>query len=390
MTPTPPRRMLRRSALEAMACPHRYKKLYVDEVDDTSDEALRGQVAHDVAKVYIRRLVSLNRAHDEEATRATIAGQPPVPPLNLRGDAEEAKRALEATLAVTKLPPHLVQEVEMLVMRWSQRFELDIGAYLLAEETQAVASERLEWTPDLVYVRGHEIEQVDWKTFWVGFTENQVKQQFQAKVYVWLAAKAWPNFPQYRFTFDFMRLGYQVTAVWYPDEIAELDLEIRARVRAIEDSEERDEWPAIPGEHCGFCRLKCPMIDQVDLMPRRVTSGETAQAVAGELLVLEQAVAARKKALKGYCKTEGPVDVGGARYGFKGSVKRKFLIRDVLKVLEEHEIQPHFKIGSTPLSSYLKAQMHAGVRPDLEDIAEVTPRQTFTSWKPSEQEPDHP
>ena len=355
----------RRSALEAVSCPHRYHELYErpDPVDDTSDEAIRGSAFHDVAKVYIRRLASLGLATDHE----------------------ELIRALHATIAVTKTPPHLVREVEDLAIRWGQRFELDLDAYLLAEETQVLLAEGVEWTPDLVYARPYELEQVDWKTYWVGLTDDQVKQQFQAQVYVWQASKVWPNFDQYRFTFSFPRLGYEATGIWYPEEIEQLEPIVTSRIGIIDDCRTRNEWPAIPGTHCGFCRLKCPKRDHMALEAQRATTDDQAAELAAELLVLDQAVTSRKKALKAWCKTEGPVNANGARFGFQTYYERRFLVQDVLKVLQGHGIEkPQFSVSASSLATYLKTKMHAQVAPELLAIATEKPRQQFRNWTPTD------
>ena len=352
----------RRSALEAVDCPARYKAIYEDGVGGDSDPAIRGRAFHDVAKVYIRRLADLKRTSDHE----------------------ELERAFEAVIAVTKLPPHLVAEVKMLTQRWGESFELNLDAYVLAEETQVVHEAAAEWTPDLVYAHADELEQKDFKTYWVGMTEAQVKEQFQAQVYVWLASKVWPGFPRYRFTFSFPRLRAEASAVWEPWEVDAVEAAVRSRIAIINQSRQTGDWPAIPGPHCRLCHLKCPKMDHMALEVQRVQDAHVAQEVAGELLILEQAVKARKAALRGWCQTEGPVNVKGVTFGFKPGVTTKFPSQGVIEVLAAHEIpHPTFTVSASALSTYLKTKRYAHLRDDLMAVADVQTTQSFTSWTPS-------
>ena len=352
----------RRSALEAVDCPARYKAIYEDGVGGDSDPAIRGRAFHDVAKVYIRRLADLKRPSDHE----------------------ELERAFDTVIALTKLPPHLVAEVKTLTQRWGEGFELDLDAYVLAEETQVVHEAAAEWTPDLVYAHADELEQKDWKTYWVGMTEAQVKEQFQAQVYVWLASKVWPGFPRYRFTFSFPRLGSEASAVWEPWEVDQVEAAVTSRIAIIDQSRQAGDWPAIPGPHCSFCHLKCPKMDHVALEVQRVQDAHVAQDVAAELVILEKAVKARKDALRGWCQTAGPVNVNGVAFGFKPGVTRQFPVQAVIDVLAAHEISsPTFMVSASALSTYLKTKAYAHLRDDLQAVAEVQPTQSFTTWKSS-------
>src|SRR5436190_23706285 len=104
----------RRSALEAFACPRRYKALYVDGVPDASDPARRGSSFHAAAHRYIAALVRTKQESDFELARA----------------------ALREGLAESITPAHLVAEVTDLFWRWVEKFELDLDAFLTVETRQ--------------------------------------------------------------------------------------------------------------------------------------------------------------------------------------------------------------------------------------------------------------
>ena len=62
------------------------------------------------------------------------------------------------------------------------------------------------------FFAGQELEIVDWKTYYKGLSKAQAAKELQLRWYLLTAIKVWPGFPSYRFTFDFVRLGYQVSA----------------------------------------------------------------------------------------------------------------------------------------------------------------------------------
>jgi hypothetical protein len=362
-----PAKLYRRSALEAVSCPKRYYELYErpDPAVDSGDAALRGTIFHAVAKVYIRRLASLS----------------------LTSDHEELSRAVQATIEVTRTPSHLIDEITDLAFRWGLTFELDLDSYLLAEETQQLEDEHVEWTPDLVYVRPHELEQVDWKTHWVGLEDEVVKDQFQAQVYVWQAAQQWPGFDAYRFTFVFPRLGTTATHVWTADEVQDLEVVVTSRIAVIEQCRVEDHWEAIPGVQCGYCRLACPVKDHASLEPSRITTDDDARALAGELLVMEKSVTMRREVLRKWCERNGPVELGGITWGFKSTQTARYPAVKVVDALLEHEVDsPEFWVSTSNLRKWLKQsaglrRKHPGLADQLVRLEERTTKQSFRSWK---------
>src|SRR5262249_25634976 len=152
----------RRSALEAFACPRRYRALYIDGVPDQSDPARRGSAFHAAAHCYIDTL----RARKQTS------------------DLELAQAALNRGLAETITPPHLAHEVSDLFWRWAESFELDLDALLTVEGRQT-DDEGYTWQPDLVYAFDDVLEIRDWKTHFQIFSESQASQEFQAQFYCW-------------------------------------------------------------------------------------------------------------------------------------------------------------------------------------------------------------
>ena len=324
-------RKRRRSALESFdGCPYRYNVLYnlchcshgyrdhLDEclvdacdckkfrpLEDRGDESQRGIAFHEAAFRYIDRLAKAQ----------------------LTADHEEASLAFQEGIALTQLPFHLVDEVGRLWRRFTEWFELDLDAYLAAEERQESA--RFTWIPDLVYVRPQGIEIIDWKTYYKGLTRDQALKEFQLKFYLVHALDLWPNFPTYTFTFNFVRLAYQVRITLTPEQIEPFRNEVEAIDLAMTEAERTSNYPAIPGSHCTLCRLNCPLVDNPARLPIRLKTLAEAQDAFGQVLVLEQRLKTLKKSLAGWCYQEGPLVYRGEEYAHRGTTSRRFGIGDV-------------------------------------------------------------
>lgn len=286
-------RQHRRSDLETFGdqdtfgCPHRYNKIVREGLDDQSDEARRGVAFHIIALIYIKLLAQHQCSMD----------------------ADLAREAFVRGLRMYALPTTLVPDVTSLWHRHTAKFELDLEAYFAAEEQQQ--TRRFRFIPDLVLMYPRHLVMKDWKTYFKALTEAQARREFQPKFYLWQAMQIWPGFERYTFVFVFVRLGFEVTLTYTPEEIEAFAPEIEGIVQGVEQAEETNEWPAMPGSHCGICRLQCPIADNPQLLPVRLTSREAAKAACGEILVLEQRLRKLRKAAAGYCSIEGPVEVGG-------------------------------------------------------------------------------
>src|SRR5262245_28318375 len=93
----------RRSELEALAdgCLHRYKALWLDGIDDSSDISLLGQAFAKVKHCYIVRLVDCG----------------------LPSDAEEANAAFVEGIAMAQLPARLIPELREVWTFHTGKFE---------------------------------------------------------------------------------------------------------------------------------------------------------------------------------------------------------------------------------------------------------------------------
>ena len=338
----------RRSELEGADCLYRYRKVWIEGVDDSSDYALRGQAFAAIKHNYLDRLV----AHQ------------------LSSDEEEARAAFTEGIAQSRCPDRLIPEVRELWDRHAERFELPLDRFVTAEEKRlpilctackrdwyvaevktagdvcpSCGSDALElrpfdFTPDLVlaHPEGNVLEIVDDKTFFVALTESQAKASFQGRFYVRFGMARWPGFSTYRFTFNFVRLGSTVSVDYTSDDLDRLEREVNASVAKIEHAKAEDYWPATAGPSCTYCELKCPIADHPAVVPKRFTALDQAQAVGNWILATETHLKGAKKALKAYCAANGAVDINGVEFDNRPVLQRSYPLEDAMRILKEANI----------------------------------------------------
>jgi len=356
--------VLRRSAIQsAKSCLYRYNQLWNLGVPDDNEYSLRGIGFHSAAHRYIRSLVDAGLPSDEDL----------------------AKLAFVEGIATALTPAPLVPEIHGIFTRWAELFQLDLDAYIGAEEHQRTDTEHT-FTPDLVYARPDGLEIVDFKTFFHPMTEVQVRDDWQARWYMFAARKVWKNFPSYRFTHSYVRLGKLTSVVFGPNELDGFTEEVAAVAAVIQEASERNEWPATPGEECRFCQLQCPVVDNAAMKTKRLVGLSQAQK-AGELILAgEQLLKTAKGALKAYVAVNGPVSIQGMAFDNRPVLVRTYPIAEVLKVLTARNIAGGFEqegltISHSALSKLFK-QFGEALEKDLLPFQQSKTTYRFSAKKP--------
>ena len=217
-----------------------------------------------------------------------------------------------------------------------------------------------------------ELEIVDAKTYWAMFTDAQARREFQGLFYVWCARQIWPGFDQYRFTYDFVRFGKQVSVVFTPEELEAAERQVFLLASTIKQAEATTQWPATPGPQCQYCTLKCPVLDDVQnmaLLPQRVESEIHAQQIASLRLVLTQAGKWADELLQSWVEREGPLEVNGIEFASRPVESVRFPVMPVVTTLQAAGITPEFTVSKTAIKPYLTAKKYASVREDLLGLA---------------------
>jgi hypothetical protein len=292
----------------------------------------------------------------------------------LSADDEESREAFKSGIAESRCPDRLIPEVRELWDFHAERFELRLDRFVAAEQKQlpvvclecrkdwyvaevktaknhcpscgsaALEMRPFSFTPDLVlaHPESNTLEIVDDKTFYVALTEAQARASFQGRFYTRYGMARWPGFTTYRFTFNFVRLGRQVSVDYTPADLQNLEREVEASVAKIEQARVDDYWPATAGPSCTYCELKCPLADNPAIVPKRFTLPEQAVAVANWVLATSQYIKVAKKALKAYAAANGGIDVQGVTFDNWPMQSRKYPIGAVLKVLEARNLMGAF------------------------------------------------
>lgn len=340
----------RRSALEAARCLYRYHHVYNLGVDESSDPNRRGRAFHAAAEAYIKKLIALKVTADIDLAREAFTD------------------ALEAEL----LPSHLIGETEQLFFRWAESFELDLDAVLVVDdriETE-LEGELFTWAPDLVYARDGGIDIWDWKTHFAAHTESQARFDFQAVWYLLMARIQWPGFRRYRFFFRYTRIGLTVPAdgvELLDEDEAAAERRILGAVAVVQEARRRDEWPAMAGPHCQFCRLKCPIAEQSGTMPLRVDGEADLEALANEWIAIGRRFDQIGALLKNYVSVDGPFQALGMRFDMKPIEKATYPVDEVLAVLDHHgvEFPPDAHFSRKGLGDLVKEKKYPAVARDL-------------------------
>lgn len=353
---TTPAKVYRRSELEAATagCLYRYDQIWNKGVPDESDIATLGIGFHAIQHAYTLALVE---AHVPQ-------------------DAELAAQAFTEGVASAKIPTHLLPELRQVWFWHAERWELNLDEFVTAEERGS--SGDVGFTPDLVTanVRENILTVEDFKSGWAPpVSEDELRGLYQARVYIRYAKDRWPNFSGYRFRLHAVRFNKVVEVIFTQQELDEIELEVRAAIAAIERAREENVWPVVAGPSCRFCTLRCPLMDQPMLMPKRFVEASQAQQFAGWVLAADGMVKAAKKALKAYVAAHGPVSVNGVVFDNRESVSVSYAIDVVMEVLNaagivgafEDAKQQGLTISRSSLAKLIK--VYPQIEKDLEKFA---------------------
>lgn len=346
------------SKILAFTCPARYEKLHILGLDDDSDPARRGSTLHSANEVYIRELVKAQVTHDVDL----------------------AKASLHEAIVREGCPAHLLPDVQFLWNNHVERFDLDLEAFLAAEERQVVGE--LSFKPDYTYVRADGFEVHDLKSHFQALDEEGAKRDLQARMYALLASKVWPGFPVYRFVFHFVRLRHDVVATFEPAELDAIELQLEALVAAIQAAKASGAYPAAPGQQCQYCTFKCPRVDDALRMPARITTPEDAARIGADLVVLRSQALQLQRVLAQYTDLHGPVETAGHEWGHRVVERMSYPATAVIEILTKAGASlEKLSFGKTILKSFLTAKKWTHVKDQLTQIQNVKTSTQFTAKK---------
>lgn len=365
----------RRSAIEAASCLKRFQAIYELGLEDESDESRRGTAFHYVVlEEYLPSLVRTGK----------------------RADRDLLDQAFRRGIPATRCPAHLVDEVEDLVFRWGSRFELDLDAFLESEAQQVTG--RVRWRPDLIYAwrltpRGSVLRVEDLKTYHAILSEDTIRAELQGQLYIRNAIATWPGFDVYEFAMTFVRFGVTRVVEFTADELEGIDRKVDSVIATIDAARAANDWPAQPGNVCGFCRLQCEVADDPRVLDRRCLTDEEARIVAGRLSVIGRMYDTDLKSLKAWCTTEGPVRLNGLEWAHRTTARVRYDARQTLEVITSRRAPdpPGLSFSKSSLAKlHTKAAARAwpGLQEEIAQLALTKQGTRFGAKKVGDDAPD--
>lgn len=301
-----------RTAIETFdGCAFRFDQIINGGIEDAGDEAARGGLFHDVARQYASALYAAQTPSDFELLAETF----------------------RAIVGARPVPTAVLDDAWTILQRWGETFELDLQAYMLVEEVQV--TERLRWTPDLVYVHPWGVSIPDYKTWYKGVTEDVARAAWQPRFYCWQARQIWPNFYRYEFVYKWVRSNTETVVSYTPDEIDEFAAQVEGVLERIRACETTGVWPATAGAHCLQCRLlNCPLTDKNAIVQSRILSTDDRDVASARVLALEQELKRLRAGLKGWNLLEGGWVLNGEEFSTKETITKRASARRLFQVLD--------------------------------------------------------
>lgn len=346
------------SKITAFGCAARYHKLHILHMPDTSDPARRGSTVHRANELYLKALAEQKMASDFDL----------------------AQWAFRQALVDEATPAHLVPDCEMLWMNHVETFELDLEAFLEAEERRA--SGRFSFKSDWTYIHADHVAAHDIKTHYQALTEEGAKRDLQARMTAYLTAQVFPGFSYYRFVWHFVRLRQIVSVDFKPADLDAIGRQLEAHADAIEEATRTDNWPATPGVTCAYCSFECPLVDDALRAPVRIHTVEEAELMASYLVLMKAKVAETQRVIEQYTALNGPVRSAEHEFAHRPYERLSFPAEATLAVLNAHGADTRkLTFGTTALRSWLTARKHASVKQDLDGVAEKKAGTKFSMKK---------
>jgi hypothetical protein len=356
----------RRSELESIGqgCLHRHRAIWIDGVEENSDLAMIGTGLHRVHHRYVLALVEAQTPQDMDL----------------------AREAFTEGIGVSQTPARLIPEMRKLWDWYAEGFDLQLDQYVTSEEREEVGG--VSWTPDLVLARADELEIIDLKFGWTPpATEDELRSNFQARIYSFYAMQRWANFRQYRFTISAARFQKIISVVFKPSDLDNVEREVAALVAVVEEAKRTNHWPAVAGPSCRFCELCCPL-ELPAIAPKRFLTAPEAERAGQLIRAGEQQIKLAKQALKGYVASHGPVPCNGLVWDNRPTNTTNYPIQAVLDLLTkrgvagafDYEANPKMTISASSLKPVFKA--YPELRADLASVAIDKTGYRFSCAKP--------
>lgn len=344
------------SRLNILRCPARYKAEYIEGIDVHRPGWELGGVFHEAAAEYVRHC-------SEHGGR----------------DKTEGLTIMHRHKASAELPTDLIAEFERVFRQFLRHYKpvnrpLGVELKLAADadgnlvnydSEDAIVRGRVDVVEE---TRDARLQVVDWKTSYA-----PIHREIQAKVYIYLAARAFRTYPDYRVRFYYPRLNEEYDLDYQDSDLEQIADEVEAahrKLRGMVDDPDY-EWPARPSSLCYYCPVKseCPALS----LARRydagapLTSEDEARDAAERLVALDAERKDLRSALKDYCNFEGRVDAGDIEVGYFDQERWELDLDSALPLLREWDAEQSDDLVESARISGITSKLKADKREALVD-----------------------
>ena len=213
--------------------------------------------------------------------------------------------------------PDVMDEAEDLVARWQDTFDLQ-GMTPIGIEVRAEAL-----LDDLTPFVGYLDLALDWQGTLVIYDwkfsyhmPSSLGNDPQLASYAWLGVQKWPD---YDGTTVLLRQCYPrfggryIEAQISPVGIRNAAYTLSRFAERLKAADASVDWPAKPCSQCGFCRLTCPLAQELVRPPQ---DAQAAQKLAGQAHCLSNQYGVAREALAEWCNEHGPVTAAGRTWDY--------------------------------------------------------------------------
>ena len=327
------------SQIETFKCAGRYKMIYIDKsIERGSIFMTTGKVVHNAIRLYSKACIKAKCENDFELMENAI-----------KEALKEEKTTSEQEIEIRELLLDFAEEnlYYNVILDCEKEFNIKIDEGEVKGIIDRVNSYRDQ--------QGNRIlEIIDYKTSFRNYTESEVDNLLQLRIYRWAALKE-----LYK-NYDFVRLGiyntrYQFCRFGKTVEISTLGKEVESIENFLNEQWNKikkcSEYPFIKSEACleyAGCPIMivglCPAYSkkEVERMLKSEDIIEQVQAIRKLKIQIADAIAK----LKTYFITNDPIIVDGDPVGFKSNISYKYLLSGLQKLDKKYDL----KLGSLEIS----------------------------------------
>lgn len=323
----------------AFICPYKYKKIYIEQsLNKNSLLMTTGRIVHNTIRMYSRECIKNKLESDFEIMSNCID-------LALNEEKTTNEQSVEIREILLEFAEKSLDYEK--ILDYEKKFDINLNAGIMEGIIDRVDSYRDQNNNRVLRI-------IDYKTSYKNFTESDVDNSLQLRIYRWAALKElYKNYDivilgLYNTRHNFCRYGK-------PKEISELQKEIENIENFLNkkwtEIKECKEYPAIKSSACndyGGCPIllagECPVYSKEEI--NKILKGNDIIEQIRTVRILKSQINETTSKLKQYFSTNNNIIVDGVEVGFTSNKSYEYLLSGLLLLDKKYDL----KSGSLELS----------------------------------------